>query len=253
MAQSKPKLRWKLTSAALPYAVLFAVFGLVGCADSCFVGAFNNGNGGVIVKAGNPPPACLQPSTNGAIRGSWPEIDGMQDLYAIRPNRACVCHATRDSTSVSQRGGGEWRDLARNRSTAKKPTRQIDLIGELIPDTLLETETVPADSYTEVRLQFVPDSDGNAREPITENACGQTGWNCLVRGDGHVELLHWPNAAPELVVPVENADGDSFVMLPGSRMDLRLSLQPRPMFYLSDNEGLSTQNVLVGRVSVARQ
>src|SRR5215469_5023044 len=38
--------------------VLFAGIGLAGCGDTCFAGFSINGNGGVIVKAGNPPPAC---------------------------------------------------------------------------------------------------------------------------------------------------------------------------------------------------
>ena len=61
------------------------------------------------------------------------------------------------SHSGEEENGADWLEIA---PRLKNQPRQIDLMGELIPDTLLETETVPADSYTEVRLQFVPDSDG---------------------------------------------------------------------------------------------
>jgi hypothetical protein len=46
---------------------MFTAIWLSGCGNSCFVGFFNNGNGGVIVSAGSPSPTCSLSQANGTM------------------------------------------------------------------------------------------------------------------------------------------------------------------------------------------
>jgi hypothetical protein len=57
---------------------------------------------------------------------------------------------------------------------------------------------------------------------------------------------------PELLIPL-NIDNEAVVVLPDSRMDLQLSLEPRWVLAFSAAEGLKPQSVLRGRALVVRQ
>jgi hypothetical protein len=82
-----------------------------------------------------------------------------------------------------------------------------------------------------------------------ENACGKTGWNCLVHADGTVEALHWPGDAPELVIPLESIHSNSMVVLANMQTHLQLKLELRSEFLFSQGRGWSVEQVLVGRTT----
>jgi hypothetical protein len=229
------------------------VIALAGCGNSCFVGFFNNGNGHVAVAAGSPPPACSFSTARGALR-----------VVALKAPVCELCAATAraDHVFVTLRGiqldpdnmgephAADWLEIAPQ--LANEP-RQIDLIGDTMPEILVESANVPAGGYREVRLQFLSDSAASGDKVPAENSCGEMRWNCVVMANGHAEPLHLAGGVPELLVAIQGPNGDSFTMLPDARMDLRLSLEPHQGAYFSSNEGWRLQTVLVGREAIGRR
>jgi len=230
-------------------ASMFIAVGITGCSNSCFVGFSNNGNGGIIVSGGNPAPACSLSQANGTMRvvlvksrvcETCPAAHVFVTLRGIQ-----FRHSASDDTNSSQ-----WLELAAH--LANEP-RQIDLMGNSLPLVLVDSAIVPAESYREIRLQFFPESPANAEGLPAENACGETRWNCMVMANGHVEPFRFPGGVLELFIPSESIEGGSVVVLPDSRMDLLLSLDPLQGSYFSSDEGWKTQNALLGHATVVRQ
>jgi len=234
-------------------AVIFLALGLSGCGNSCYAGYSINGNGGLIVVAGNPPPACSLSQANGTMR-----------VVALK---SAVCETCVPATRVEHAfvtlrgvqllplGGGEknspdWVELTPQ--LAKEP-RQIDLMGSSLPVILQASTTVAAGSYHEVRLQFVSGSSMNAETFPSENACGGTLWNCMVIADGHVQPLRFPTEKSELLIPAQNIESGPFVVLPDTGIELRLSLESHPRACFSSAEGWTLQNLLAGHATVAPQ
>ena len=234
-------------------AAMFMAIGLAGCGDSCFVGFSNNGNGGVIIKAGNPAPVCSLSLAHGTMSAVALKTQVCETCTAA----ARVEHVFVTLRSIQLRPSAsdhtnspDWLELAPQ--LANEP-RQIDLMGNSMPVVLVESTIVPAGSYREVRLQFFPGSPTSAEKLPAEDACGETRWNCVVMADGHVEPLRLPGDVPELLIPSKSIESDSVVVLPDARMDLQLSLAPHQGSYFSSTEGWRPQNVLVGRAMVVRQ
>jgi hypothetical protein len=241
-------LRSRLSSAAM-----FTAIGLAGCGNSCFVGVSNNGNGVVIIKAGNPAPTC-----------SLSQAQGTMSVVALKSPVCDTCMAAgrvehvfvtlrsiRLRPSVSDdTNSSDWLELAPH--LANEP-RQIDLMGDSKSVILVERAIIPAGSYREVRLQFFlgPQTGGEAHP--AGNACGETRWNCIIMADGHVEPLRSPGGVPQLVISSQSIESDSLVVLPDVGMELRLSLEPHQGSYFSSSEGWKLQNVLLGRATVVRQ
>jgi hypothetical protein len=234
-------------------ASMFIAIGITGCGNSCFVGFSNNGNGGVIVIAGNPAPTCSLSQANGkmsVVLVKSPVCEpctaaaGVQHVFVTLRGIQLRPSASDDTNS------SKWLELAPH--LANEP-RQIDLMGNSMPVILVDSVIVPAESYREIRLQFFPESPTSAEGQPAENACGEARWNCMVMANGHVEPLRFPAGVQELFIPSQSIEGDSVVVLPDSRMDLRLSLEPSQGSYFSIGEGWKPQNALVGHATVVRQ
>lgn len=232
---------------------MFTAVALTSCSDSCFVGFSNNGNGGVIVKAGNPAPACSLTQVHGAMSvvalksllcETCTAVTRVEHVFVTLRGVQLRFGAREDATSP------DWLELAPQ--LAKEP-RQIDLMGNSMPVLLAESANVPAGSYREVRLQFFDGSPRSAEELPAVNVCGETRWNCIVMANGYVEPLRLPGDMPELLIPSQSIEGDSVAVLPDARVDLRLSLEPHQGSYISSSEGWRLQSTLVGRVMVVRQ
>jgi Domain of unknown function (DUF4382) len=234
-------------------AAMFAVIGLAGCANSCFVGVSNNGNGVVIVKAGNPAPTCSLPQVNGTMSAVVVKSSFCETCMAA----ARVEHVFVTLRSIQLRpsasddtNSSNWLELAPH--LANEP-RQIDLMGNSMPVILVNSAIVPAGSYREICLQFFAGSATSTEELPAENACGETRWNCMVLADGHVEPLRFPGDVLEVLVPSQSIESDSVVVLPDARTELRLSLEPHQGSYFSSAEGWKMQSVLMGHATVVRQ
>jgi Domain of unknown function (DUF4382) len=238
--------------SVLSCCATFCAIAVAGCGNSCFFGFSNNGNGGVIIVAGNPPPSCSSSQPMGIMNAAVVKTP----MCETCPAASQVAHAFVTLRSVQIHtsptigaDSAEWLDLAPH--FAKQP-RQIDLIGNSLPEVLFENAIIPAGSYNEVRLQFVSESTSNGELLPADNPCGDSQWNCAVTANGHTEPLRFPDDVPELVIPLQSGESDSLLVLPDSKTDLQLSLEPRQMFFSPSAGSLQLRNVLVGRVSAVR-
>ena len=195
---------------------IIAAIGFAGCSNSCFVGIFNNGQGGVVVKAGNPPPPCSLTQARAAI--------------TVVAQKSAVCETCTADTraehvfvtmqgielrpTVTDDPNNHWLEIAPG--LASKP-RPVDLVGDSL-ETLVENANIPAGAYREIRLRFCFDSRSH-QECHADTPCGETLENCVKMADGRVEPVGWPGGTPELVIALE---GDSLTVLPDSFTDLRL-------------------------------
>ena len=138
----------------------------------------------------------------------------------------------------------DWLEI--DPALASKP-RPIDLVGDSL-ETLVENANIPAETYREIRLRFCFDSPSH-QECRADTPCGETLRNCVMMADGRIEPLRWPGGTPELVIAIRTLEGDSLAVLPDSFTDLRLSLEVQQAFSVSGIQGLTLQNVLVGRAT----
>lgn len=237
----------------LRFTAVLGVIALSGCGNSCFVGISNNGNGVVIIKAANPPPSC-----------SLSQGNGMMSVTAVKSAicEGCTAAARVEHVFVSVRGvqlrggasgnanSGEWVEVAPQ--LAKEP-RQIDLMGQGGPEILVDRVAVAAGSYREVRLQFLGGEDKGGEGLRAENACGEAGWNCAVRGDGRVEAIELAGEVPEVVISSERIEGNSVLVLPDGRMVLQARIEPSEGDHFSSGTGWTRRVGLLGRATVVRQ
>lgn len=241
---------WDLQRFGCCVFILFAA-ALTGCGNSCFAGFSNNGTGVIIIKAGNPPPACSLTQGNGtmqvvavksAVCASCPATTRMQHVFVTL--QGIQLH----SSAVANTNSPDWLEIAPQ--LANEP-RQIDLMGSPVPETLVERAAIPAGTYHQVRLLFLRDSGGYAGKLSRESACGEARNNCVVLADGRVQPLGWPAEVSAVLVTSENINGSSLEVVPGGRTDLLLSFQPHQMFYSSTAEPLGLRTFLVGHAATA--
>jgi hypothetical protein len=234
-------------------AVVFAGAGLAGCGNTCVVGFSINGNGGVIVRAGDPPPTCSLSQAKGAVT-----------VLAVKSPvcESCLVPARVNHVFVTLRGiqlrqstnddpnSHDWIELAPY--LANEP-RQVDLLGDSLPAILVKDAMVPAGSYRELRLQFLTGSLTSPEALPAENPCGVTRWNCTVIADGHIGQLHFPGDSPELLILPRDSESDSLLVLPDATMELHLNLELHHGLQFSAAEGWKTQSVIVGHAKVERE
>jgi hypothetical protein len=115
-------------------AVTGAAAGATGCGNSCFVGFSNNGSGGIIIKGGNPPPACTLNQGQGMVRATVGKVQvcancapvmQVQHIYVVLSGVEIRADAKADSQS------GDWIELAPELNA--RP-RRIDLVGPSIAE-----------------------------------------------------------------------------------------------------------------------
>jgi len=203
-------------------AVAYASSCLAGCGNSCVVAYSVNGNGGVIVKAGDPPPSCMLNQAQGMVRASLTKVATCETCTPV----AQVQHlyvALRGLQIHTTAGYGDsegWVDLAPE--LAASPP-QFDVVGDSLPDADIVAAIVPAGSYDLVRVQFVTES--KASEP-GDTRCGGGTANCLVLGDTRTEPLGFSGDDPVLLLPLQQNSGPLLV-LPDSKSHLRIQLGVR--------------------------
>ena len=240
---------WVLRRVSCCVVALFTT-AISGCGNSCFVGFSNNGNGGIIIKAGNPPPAC-----------SLPQINGAMSVLALKPLLCEFCAAPGPqhvfvtlravqlrSSAIAEPGSSDWLEIAPR--LADEP-QQIDLVGGPVPEVLVDNATIPAGTYHQVRLRFLSDSQPDAARLRSQNPCGEAYHNCIVMADGRIDQLGW-SADPDVLIPADSVPDGALVVAPGARTDLLLSLELSQMLYSSGAEPLKPRTFLAGRAA-ARQ
>lgn len=226
----------------------FAVI-VAGCANTCFVAVSNNGSGTVVVKAGNPPPPCSLSQASGTITAMVAKSPQCENCASIRTQHIFLTVRgvqLRPDFPVSS-DPSNWIDLAD--SLAKTP-RQIDLLSGSDFESLIDRASVPAGNYRQARVQFLSASTQNAELPRAVNACGRTGWNCIVTPDGQAEPIQWAGGSAEIVIPLDDQAESPLLVLPEARIDLRFHLRLQHGLAL-DSTGWRIQNAIAGHIEVA--
>lgn len=227
---------------------------LASCGTTCVAGIFANGTGIILIKNSTPPPAC--PSSTGM---------GMVNVAAGKSQVCEICSASSrvqhifvtlksiqlHSVFPDAPNNPEWLELAPQ--LIREP-REIDLLFDPSPEILVQHAPVPAGTYRELLLQFLPDSAADAGVLPSDNSCGQNRRNCMVMADGRVEELHFTGNGdpPELLLPLQYNGSSALAVVPGASVDLRLTLQPLQASAVSSSEGWQIHYVLAGCASVSR-
>ena len=238
-----------LTKLLLPAAACLASY-VAGCGNSCFVGYSVNGNGGVIVKGGNPPPVCTLNQAQGNVRvamaksatcQSCAPVAGVQHMFIKL--RGVQIH------SYGEDGDAAWLDLAPE--LAAQPLG-LDLIGDGLSDVGVSSSMVPAGTYDTLRLQFAPGSaTSDAEAQANPERCGGKVSNCLILGDGRTEELTFAGQPAELVLPIAG-DGQPLLVLPDTSTELQIHLGARQVTDASDAHSATRSMRVVGEVVIRR-
>jgi Domain of unknown function (DUF4382) len=237
-----------------PFFLILAALGVAGCGTTCIQGFFNPGGG---VRVTSPSTSCPVPTVMGAMNAVALTMPACENCSAATR----VEHLFVTVRSIQLRAGPtigadspEWVELAP--PLADEP-KQIDLISASRSEVLVEKAAVPAGNYDQLRVRFSSASGGTAEspdtaeEPLTKDACGVTRSNCIVTADGRVQLLRFPGAASELVIPLGAAQSHALLVLPDSTIDVRLRLHPQ-LTVASTTEGLKVQYLLTGKAEAVR-
>jgi hypothetical protein len=243
-----------LRNLLLSGAVFLACIELGACGYTCFAGIFPNGNGVIFTRTSNTPPAC-PPSTstammNVAVTKSEPCA---ACTSAIRAEHIFVTLKTIQlhSMSTSSSNTPEWIDLAPQLLLQPRP---IDVVGDSSPLILVQNALIPVGTYREVRLQFAPDTSASSGEALpAEISCGENRGNCMLMANGNIERLYFAAEPPQLLVPLQINGSNSLAVVPGTTLDLRLTLQPQQASSVSTSEGWHLHYVLVGSASISRE
>ena len=234
-----------LSSAAISTALL-----LVGCGDTCFSGFFNPG-GQITVTSGAS--VCTLPKTNGAVTTAMTKSGSCQTCtpsarveHVYLTLRGVQLHPS----AIAERNSPDWVEIAPQ--LAEEP-RQIDLIGSSEPEILAENAAIPAGSYGQVRLEFLPDAPAVGGHSLGVGECRAVRQNCIVLGDGSTKAIHWPEEVPELLIPGKSIEGGALLVLPDTTTELRIGLEPLRVVYSYTDERLVAKVVLTGRVTAVRQ
>jgi Domain of unknown function (DUF4382) len=227
--------------------VCIAAIGITGCGNSCFVGFSNNGNGGLIIKAGSPPPTCSLSQAMGTMNVAVLKKPAFQ--FGLAGSSVAHIFVTVQSIRLSAISGADSPDSLDLAPLLQKKPRQFDLVEDPSPEVLVDSATVPAGTYQELRLQFFSESAESASQLPMKNACGKSGWNCIVMDDGRVEPLAFNGS--ELMIPFDPTESPSLLVLPDSRVNLRVVLEPQ-LTYSLNTDGWKIRVVLIGKVEFTR-
>jgi hypothetical protein len=145
----------------------------------------------------------------------------------------------------------QWLELA---PQLLREPRQIDLLSDSTPEILVQSASVPAGTYRELLLQFLPDAPADPDVLPGENSCGHNRRNCMLMADGRVEELHFTGNgdSPELLLPLQYNGSSALAVVPGATVDLRFKLHSQQVSAVSPSEGWQIHYVLVGSASVSR-
>ena len=234
--------------AVAVFAGVCACSAFGGCGNSCVVGYSVNGTGGVIVKAGNPPPVCTLNQAQGMVRAAMVKTPECVDCApGGRVQHFLV--VLRGMQIHSEGDGDGWVDLAPG--LAASP-RSVDLLGDSLPQPAVISAVVPAGSYDTLRLEFASQEVSiQSENDFRQRQCGNAVSNRLIMGDGRSEPLSFAGDTNELLIPLTK-ETKSLLVLPDSASELHIQLGARPSIgtFTSGNSNPPMQ--LVGEVVAKR-
>jgi hypothetical protein len=237
----------------LSAVVVLACLALASCGGAtCVAGIFANGNGVIFVKNSTPPPACPLSTGMGMMNVTAAKSQICEFCTASsRPEHIFVTLKSIQLHSVFPDSPDNPQWLA---PQLLRESRQIDLLSDSTPEILVQSASVPAGTYRELLLQFLPEAPADLDALPAENSCGHNRRNCMLMADGRVEELHFTGNgdSPELLLPLQYNGSSALAVVPGAKVDLRFTLQPQQVFADSPSEGWQIHYVLVGGALVSR-
>jgi len=222
-------LKYRPEAVAFP-CVLLLSFLTAGCANSCLVAVINPGGTVIGVTASNLPLACPPPIKKASVK--------------VLANVTTLCEACSASNRIQglflTLGGielhakasalgdsSEWLELFPD---LEKRPRQVDLMSEgrdASPLGLLgESTAVPAGIYDQVRLRLVPNNSDAEALFLTGNACGESGFNCMIMADDHVYALQVASEGQEPRIASRALPSGLLFISPDENQELLLQLTP---------------------------
>jgi len=234
--------------AVAVFAGVCACSAFGGCGNSCVVGYSVNGTGGVIVKAGNPPPVCTLNQAQGMVRAAMVKTPECVDCApGGRVQHFLV--VLRGMQIHSEGDGDGWVDLAPG--LAASP-RSVDLLGDSLPQPAVISAVVPAGSYDTLRLEFASQEVSIQQEDdFGQGQCGNAGPNCLVMDDGRREPLSFAGGMNELLIPLTK-ETTALAVLPDSTSELQIQLGARQSIGMSPSGGGKWAMQVIGEVAARR-
>jgi hypothetical protein len=239
----------------LSAVVVFACLALASCGGTtCVAGIFANGNGVIFVKNSTPPPVCPLSTGMGMMNVTAAKSQICENCTASsRPEHIFVTLKSIQLHSVfpDSPGNPQWLELA---PQLLREPRQIDLLSDSTPEILVQSASVPAGTYRELLLQFLPDTPADLDVLPAENSCGHNRRDCMLMADGRVVEFHFTGNgdSSELLLPLQYNGSSALAVVPGATVDIGFTLQPQQLSAVSPSEVWQIHYVLVGSASVSR-
>ncbi len=242
-------------NAPLSVALLF-VLGLTGCGNACFTFTSNPPVGTVGIKASDPSPTCRLTTVNGVVRVQMrtaPACSSCAGTGRVQHIFLSIRGIEVHPSTIAVEDSPDWQELAPQ--LAMQP-QQIDFMtgtaDRRASELLRGSAAVPAGTYHQVRLRFVPNRPAMDDLLPDKNACGSGGFNCVVAEDGRIQPLLLEGGSPELRITPDKIDGGFLLVLPDMGSDLTIELMPVWSWYSSAAEGLRLVPSLTGKAKVER-
>jgi len=223
-------LRLKCRLGAVIFPIVFLLCFSTGCANSCFVAVLNPGGTVIVGTASNLPVTCPPTVKNASVK-VFASVSAVCDACSASNRiqgfflslRGIELHAKASALSDTS----EWLELLPD---LEERPRQVDLMSRSLDDTtsglLGENEAIPAGVYDQVRLRFGPSQSEAEALFTTGNACGESGFHCMIMADGHVFALQADNEAQELRIASEASPSGLLLISPGGNEELHIQLTP---------------------------
>ncbi len=243
---------------------------LAGCANSCFVVNSNPPTGTVNIKVSDSPPSCTATTSTGAVRvlahvvspcSSCSGADQVRHIFislrgiALREPASVPGNADEVSSNWQEfllELGSQPLQVDLMNSPGDLSAQQPSGIGPAALQQLGQAHAIPAGTYRQLRLLFVPNQPGPNDASLEKNACG-TGFNCVVLKDGRVLPFAFDGAAPELHVSSGSLAGGSLLVLPDTTANLVLDFHMSWILSHSDAEGVRLVPALSTTASLSSQ
>jgi hypothetical protein len=228
---------------------------LVGCNNTCFSFTSNPPTGTINIKVSDPTPTCMFTKANGAVRVVAHTFmcvfcsPSSQVQHIFLTLQGVEVHPN----SMADDASPDWEELLPQLSG--QPL-QIDLMngqdGVSARQSLGEHISIPAGTYRQLRLRFVPNQPASDQAPLESNACGAAGFHCVASEDGRIQPLQVDGPAPELRITSDRIAGGSLLILPDSNSDLVLEFNVAWSLFSSDHRSVRLLPALIASASLKR-
>ncbi len=158
-----------------------------------------------------------------------------------------------NSSSIVDGDSQDWQELAPQ--LAKQPL-QVDLVrgaaDQRATEPLRESVVVPAGVYRQLRVRFVPSPLATEDQLPEKNACGNSGFNCVVMADGRIQPLKLDGGSSEVRITSDRIEGGSLLVFPDIDSDLVIEMKPVWSWVSSVNKDVRLLPALIGSAKIER-